>query len=95
LGFGHKRSERVWALSLLPGLNRWTTPGWCGWPHVRSTTVTLAQMPLWAPFVLTGLPGAYLWWRDRLPIRAGCCRKCGYDLTGNVSGRCPECGTAV
>jgi len=20
------------------------------------------------------------------------CRKCGYDLTGNVSGRCPECG---
>jgi hypothetical protein len=21
------------------------------------------------------------------------CRVCGYDLTGNVSGRCPECGT--
>ncbi|MGD8450719.1 MAG: hypothetical protein PVJ57_02775 [Phycisphaerae bacterium] len=21
------------------------------------------------------------------------CLKCGYDLTGNVSGRCPECGT--
>jgi len=20
------------------------------------------------------------------------CRQCGYDLTGNVSGRCPECG---
>ena len=20
------------------------------------------------------------------------CRSCGYDLTGNVSGRCPECG---
>lgn len=20
------------------------------------------------------------------------CRKCGYDMTGNVSGRCPECG---
>lgn len=25
---------------------------------------------------------------------AGCCRTCGYDLTGNVSGRCPECGVA-
>ena len=24
-----------------------------------------------------------------------CCRQCGYDLTGNVSGRCPECGTAT
>ncbi len=23
------------------------------------------------------------------------CRQCGYDLTGNVSGRCPECGTMI
>ena len=23
------------------------------------------------------------------------CRKCGYDLTGNASGRCPECGTTL
>ncbi len=23
------------------------------------------------------------------------CQGCGYDLTGNVSGVCPECGTAV
>jgi hypothetical protein len=22
----------------------------------------------------------------------GCCISCGYDLTGNQSGRCPECG---
>jgi hypothetical protein len=25
----------------------------------------------------------------------GTCRVCGYNLTGNVSGRCPECGTTV
>jgi hypothetical protein len=29
--------------------------------------------------------------RTRLPVTA--CRKCGYSLIGNVSGRCPECGT--
>lgn len=23
----------------------------------------------------------------------GLCFRCGYDLTGNVSGVCPECGT--
>jgi predicted amidophosphoribosyltransferase len=23
------------------------------------------------------------------------CPKCGYDLTWNVSGKCPECGTLV
>lgn len=27
--------------------------------------------------------------------RTGCCIACGYNLTGNVSGRCPECGTPV
>ena len=27
--------------------------------------------------------------------RKGLCVKCGYDLTGNVSGTCPECGTEV
>lgn len=25
-------------------------------------------------------------------VSPGLCRKCGYDLTGNTSGRCPECG---
>ena len=27
--------------------------------------------------------------------RHNLCLKCGYDLTGNVSGRCSECGTPV
>ena len=27
--------------------------------------------------------------------RQGLCTRCGYDLTGNVSGRCPECGEHV
>ena len=31
--------------------------------------------------------------RHRLP--PGHCKNCGYDLTGNTSGRCPVCGAAV
>lgn len=27
------------------------------------------------------------------PFPPGHCQSCGYDLTGNVSGVCPECGT--
>lgn len=30
---------------------------------------------------------------DYRPFAVGHCQKCGYDLTGNVSGLCPECGT--
>lgn len=28
-------------------------------------------------------------------VPPGCCPACRYDLTGNVSGVCPECGTKV
>ncbi len=51
-------------------------------------------IPLWMCLLLTGLPTAMAW-VSREPFDAGCCRDCGYDLTGNVSGRCPECGEAV
>jgi hypothetical protein len=35
------------------------------------------------------------WRRTRLRFQRGFCQSCGYDLTGNESGRCPECGTEV
>jgi hypothetical protein len=53
------------------------------------------NVPCWIPFVLLAVPTALLWYRARRPIPPGHCQKCGYDLTGNVSGRCPECGTPV
>jgi hypothetical protein len=33
--------------------------------------------------------------RGRRRRQRGLCVKCAYDLTGNVSGKCPECGTSV
>ena len=41
-----------------------------------------------------------LWIARRLAAWAtmravGCCHHCGYNLTGNTSGVCPECGTPV
>ncbi|MBI4581439.1 MAG: hypothetical protein HY718_17180 [Planctomycetes bacterium] len=51
------------------------------------------DLPLWIPFLLVASPTIFLWWVDRRRIQPGHCRKCGYNLTGNVSGVCPECGT--
>jgi predicted amidophosphoribosyltransferase len=31
----------------------------------------------------------------RRRTRPGLCRFCGYNLTGNVSGVCPECGKPI
>jgi hypothetical protein len=51
-------------------------------------------VPCW-PFVV------FFVWRARMANRVlmrlqseDVCNECGYDLTGNTSGRCPECGIA-
>ncbi len=51
-------------------------------------------IPLWIPLLIFAVPTFILWRRDRRHP-PGHCQRCGYDLTGNVSGRCPECGEAV
>jgi hypothetical protein len=52
-------------------------------------------VPFWMPFLLVAIPTAYLWHLDRRRFPRGHCQRCGYDLTGNVSGVCPECGEKV
>jgi hypothetical protein len=58
----------------------------------------LVVVPLWAPAFIFAVPPAYAaatWWRKRRRRRrerTGHRPRCGYDLTGNVSGVCPECG---
>jgi hypothetical protein len=49
----------------------------------------------WLAGAAAVLPAARLvrFVRSRRLRRAGLCPRCGYDLTGNVSGVCPECGT--
>ena len=57
------------------------------------------RLPLWMPLLLLAtypaiafIRGPLRRWRRR---RKGLCLKCGYSLTGNVSGVCPECGAEV
>ncbi len=50
------------------------------------------RIPLWVLILVLGLPMAYLW--ATRPVDPYACTTCGYNLTGNVSGNCPECGSA-
>lgn len=51
----------------------------------------LVSVPLLPPAVAIGVATAVFLRRDRRRWK-GYCWECGYDLTGNVSGVCPECG---
>jgi hypothetical protein len=71
-----------------------TTVG--GNPLMGTRLATGVGIPFWsAVLVLAVYPAVALY---RGPIRhrrrrnANLCVRCGYNLTGNVSGRCPECG---
>ncbi len=60
-----------------------------------SNRIWVASIPLWVMFLAGLLPFTWITWRDRRRIQPGHCRQCGYDLTGNVSGTCPECAALV
>ncbi len=51
-------------------------------------------IPLWILLLSSGLAALILWYRHR-PPKPGYCAVCGYNLTGNMSGVCPECGTEI
>lgn len=66
--------------------------------HVR--TRWSVAVPFLGLFLLFALPwvvkvSAWAGRRLRRSPRAGCCINCKYNLTGNTSGMCPECGTPI
>lgn len=69
-----------------------TRPFLFWWPSRRFVGNTLSvAVPYWTLLSALAPLTAFLWYRDRRPP-PGHCQACGYDLTGNVSGKCPECG---
>ncbi len=83
----HKRTDGF-------SLSDWDYTG-IVWPRASWGNVCWhIVIPLWIPFLACFSLSAYLWWyrKPRLPNH---CPKCGYNLTGNTSGVCPECGTPV
>jgi hypothetical protein len=61
-----------------------------GGPISRFSGVVVPHGLVALALALLPLGSAIRRWRAR--PQPGHCRRCGYDLTGNVSGICPECG---
>ena len=87
--------------------NPFKDPGF-SWESETVTTTTaggfgyIAQpvqvywFPAWLIVIVFACPIPFWlmqFWRSRR--ERGSCRQCGYSLTGNTSGVCPECGTAL
>ena len=55
------------------------------------------DFPLWPFVILCGVGAVLAAYQHRRRRRGNprACPNCRYDLTGNVSGRCPECGRAI
>lgn len=52
------------------------------------------MLPLWPLYIGTVVWTIFVFWRYR-SFPSSHCQVCSYDLTGNVSGLCPECGTKI
>lgn len=72
-----------------PALHWW----WPSWRYGSSTSMELA-FPVWTAMLMAGLL-TLIAWRHSRRIGPGYCKDCSYDLTGNTSGVCPECGKPV
>lgn len=64
------------------------------WAPAVMRSGRLVIVPFWMPFVLFVTVAALAHRRAR-GLKPGTCRKCGYDLTGNVTGKCSECGAGA
>jgi len=74
------------------------TPRRFGLTLPKSGTVepsSYLYIPLWMPLFVIAIPTTILWYRHRNRLIPGHCQKCRYNLTGNESGICPECGTKI
>jgi hypothetical protein len=80
-------SSRVW---------RWGLEWYLPIPVGRANSgLWLVYIPIYIPFAVLALPVAWMCYADASSRRreSGTCVTCGYDLAGNTSRVCPECGS--
>lgn len=85
--------QRVWVAEAGGYLSFWYTK-WQRSGRSRGPWLTIRSYPTWI-FLLAAMIPTVLAWERLYRYPPGHCQNCGYNLTGNVSGKCSECGTAI
>ncbi len=75
---------------------RWTEIGLAfgfkyGFLVIAVPPFNVIELSVWFLLYTVSIATGVIWLVDRRRPAPGYCR-CAYDLTGNVSGTCPECG---
>ena len=84
---------------LLPAISEYSAAGFQY--ETRGFYGSFAQWSLKLPhwfFTLIFAIGPTIWfikWRKRKTLGLNICSGCSYDLTGNQTGQCPECGHTI
>jgi len=68
-----------WRYAVLPAL-------------VDNAARSVVVVPIWMLFVASAIASTLFHRRARRERLIGCCPNCEYNLTGNTTGVCPECG---
>lgn len=82
---------------LLPVVEDASTPSWVA-TAVSVVMAIITGLAVAAQVIGSLLAGRWIYRSFRwkmAPYDGSWCLKCGYSLTGNVSGICPECGEEV
>lgn len=69
------------------------TLGWV--PSYAFSRAQSYSLELWKPLVVLAVLTATVWLANRFRYPLSHCQRCGYNLKGNSSGACPECGTPI
>ncbi len=103
------RATAWWIVGRVAGLRGRRMIGWIVSGEAINVAFDVAVVAglwkgAWAPAIAVALIVALIYWletrgrRPELQARFSshpACRKCQYNLTGNLSGICPECGTTI
>ncbi len=92
---GNRKQWDVFSDPIPTGIMPWYERAGMTWPQVQLGQPWVVVVPVWLLLLVAVPPCVLLWRLDGGETQVDGCSHCSYDLTGNESGTCPECGKPI